>query len=58
MTIDGAAGYLAVSPWTIRALLDGGALRRVRLALPGQRELRRVLLDVHDLDSFIEACRD
>jgi len=47
-----AAGYLGVSPWTVRDLIDRGSLPRV--ALPG---VRRVLVDQRDLDRLVDASR-
>lgn len=46
-SIPEAAEYLALSPWTIRELIWKGALPKVQ---PN----RRILLDVRDLDAFIE----
>ena len=42
-----AARYLGRSPWTIRRLIRDGHLREVRQG-------RRVMLDIVDLDQFIE----
>ncbi len=53
-----AAAYLAVSPWTARALEATGVLMRVRVPLPNGGELRKVLFDVRDLDRLIEAWKD
>src|SRR6266849_1786319 len=50
LDVDGAAAYLGVSAWTIRDLDAGGQLPRVRLPLPGGKELRRLLYDRTDLD--------
>jgi hypothetical protein len=58
LDVDGSARYLSVSPWTIRDLYASGRLARVRLPLEGDRELRRLLFDVHDLDQLIEASKD
>jgi excisionase family DNA binding protein len=54
LTIDAAASYLSVSPWTVRDLLHAGTLQKVSVPV-GDRELRRVLLDRVDLDRLIEA---
>jgi hypothetical protein len=57
--LEGAATYMGrVSVWTIRDLIDNGSLPRVRVPLPGGRELRRVLVDVRDLDRLIEQAKD
>ena len=42
-----AGRYLGRSPWTIRRLIRDGVLREVRQG-------RRVMLDILDLDQFIE----
>ena len=43
-----AATYLGISYWTVRELIN-------REELPAVRIGRRVMLDVDDLDGFIEA---
>jgi hypothetical protein len=58
LDVEGAAAYLAISSWTLRDLHAAGRLPRVRLALAGDRECRRLLFDVHDLDQLIEASKD
>lgn len=58
LTVDGAAAYLAVSPWTVRDLIHAGALPRVRLPLPHGGELRKVLFDREDLDRLIARGKD
>jgi len=58
LDVDGAAAYLGVSAWTIRDLDAGGQLPRVRLPLPGGKELRRLLYDRTDLDRLIERSKD
>jgi hypothetical protein len=61
--IRAAARYLSVSVWSIRDLVAAGRLHPVRLPL-GQRpngeprELRRLLVDVHDLDRLIDASKE
>jgi hypothetical protein len=54
---EGAARYLAVSTWTVRDLEAAGHLPRVRLPLPGGRDLRKLLYDRADLDRLIEASK-
>jgi hypothetical protein len=39
----------------VRDLLSNGTLKRVRVPLPGGRELRRILLDRQDLDRLVES---
>ena len=58
LTTTQAAAYLGISYWTVRHLIDSGKLRRV--ALPGKDggPIRRVLLDVRDLDALIERAKD
>jgi len=58
LDLQGAAGYLAVSPWTIRDLEAAGILPRVRVPLPGGRDLRRLLFDREDLDRVIARWKD
>jgi len=52
MDVEAAAGYLGVSPWTVRDLVERGSLSRV--ALPG---VRRLLFDRCDLDRLIDMSR-
>jgi excisionase family DNA binding protein len=54
LDLPAAAAYLAVSVWTVRDLVHAGELKPVRLPAPGGRELRRILLDVSDLNALIE----
>lgn len=58
LDVVGAAAYLGVSQWTIRDLDAAGHLPRVRLPLPGGKELRRLLFDRTDLDRLIERSKD
>jgi hypothetical protein len=50
LDVKAAAAYLGLSPWTVRAL----PVPRVRLELSNGKELRRVLFDRRDLDTWIE----
>jgi excisionase family DNA binding protein len=52
LDVEAAAGYLGVSAWTVRDLVERGTLSRV--ALPG---VRRLLFDRCDLDRLIESSR-
>jgi excisionase family DNA binding protein len=54
----GAARYLSVSPLTIKAMDAAWLLPRVRLPLPNQGELRKLLFDRADLDAAIEAWKE
>jgi hypothetical protein len=58
LDVDGSARYLGVSPWTVRDLHASGRLPRVRLPLAGDKECRRLLFDVLDLDQLIEVSKD
>ena len=53
-----SAGYLGLSEWTIRTLEQQGILKRVRIPLPNQGELRKLLFDKADLDQLIESWKD
>ena len=53
-----AAAYLNVSVWAIRDLDAAGHLPRVRLPLPGGKELRRLLYDRADLDQLVDRSKD
>ena len=55
LSLEDAATYLGVSPWTVRDLEHAGTLTRVRIPLPRQGELRKLLFDRADLDRLIEA---
>ena len=48
LTVKEAGSYLALGPWRIRSLIYRGELPYVRLG-------RRILLDLKDLDSLVEA---
>jgi hypothetical protein len=58
LDLEAAATYLGVSPWTIRDLEAAGVLTRIRVPLPGGRELRKLLFDKGDLDRLIEAWKE
>jgi hypothetical protein len=58
LDLELAAAYLGVSPWTVRDLEAAGVLPRVRVPLPGGRELRKLLFDKADLDRLIEAWKE
>jgi hypothetical protein len=47
-----------MSPWTIRDLEAQGVLPRVRVPLPGGRELRKLLFDKADLDRLVGVWKD
>src|SRR5438445_1699610 len=52
LDVEASAGYLGVSAWTIRDLVERGTLSRV--ALPG---VRRLLFDRCELDHLVETSR-
>ena len=54
LDVEDAAAYLGISSWTLRDLHAAGRLPRVRLPLAGDRECRRLLFDVRDLDQLVE----
>jgi hypothetical protein len=58
LDLEAAASYLGVSPWTIRDLEAGGVLPRIRVPLPGGRELRKLLFDKADLDRLIDIWKE
>jgi excisionase family DNA binding protein len=52
-----AAAYLGVSYWTVRDLVLNGVVPAVRIPCPRSRDgrnIRRILIDRHDLDAFID----
>ena len=49
-SVDDAGVYLGISPWTIRAYVSSGKLPAIRAG-------RRVLLDIRDLDAWIERAK-
>jgi excisionase family DNA binding protein len=50
LSLRDAAVYVALSYWTLRELIWRGELPSVRVG-------RRVLVDLEDLDSFVERCK-
>ncbi len=58
LDLQRTAAYLGVSPWTVRDLEAGGILRRVRVPLPGNGELRKLLFDRADLDRLVETWKE
>lgn len=58
LDLHAAAAYLSISEWTVRDLEAAGILARVRIPLPNQGELRKVLLDRTDLDRLIEVWKE
>ncbi len=58
LDLSAAAAYLAVSTWTVRDLEATGTVARVRIPMPNDGELRKLLFDRTDLDELIEAWKD
>ncbi len=58
MSLEQAALYLGVSPWTVRDLEAAGVLSRVRIPLKNNGELRKLLFDREDLDRLIEGWKE
>jgi hypothetical protein len=58
LNLHDAALYLGVSEWTVRGLVDGGILKRVRIPLRNQGELRKLLFDLDELDRLIDTWKD
>ena len=63
--LEGAAAYLAVKPWNVRELIRLKLLPRVAVPLGPDRRgrradgrLRKVLIDVADLDRLVDAWKD
>src|SRR5262245_52896298 len=57
LNLRAAGTYLGVSYWTMRALVFGGLIPSVKIPCPRSndgRTIRRLLIDRHDLDEFIE----
>jgi hypothetical protein len=57
LDLQAAARYLGISYWTMRDLAMGGSIPIVRFPCPRARDgrvIRRVLIDLRDLDAFIE----
>lgn len=50
-SIEDAAVYLSISPWTVRSLIHNGKLKRVSFS-------RRVLIDKADLDKLIDSNKE
>ena len=58
LSLDATAAYLGISPWTVRDLEAAGVLPRVRIPLPNNGELRKLLFDREDLDRLIEGWKE
>ena len=61
LDLKAAATYLGLSYWTVRDLVLAGRLPTVKIPCPRSgdgRVIRRILLDRHDLDDFIEQSKE
>jgi len=60
LSLEQAALYLGCSPWTVRELAnkEDGVLKRVRIPLKKNGELRKLLFDREDLDRLIDGWKD
>jgi hypothetical protein len=65
-TVDEAARALRISPWSMRRLIEIGAVPRLNIACVSHRarrrdrdaRMRRVLVSAADVAAFIERCRE
>ncbi len=58
LSLEDAARYLGVSPWTVRELEWSGVLPRIRIPLGNGKELRKLLFDREDLNRLIDRWKD
>ena len=61
LDLKAAATYLGLSYWTVRDLVLAGRLPSVKIPCPRSgdgRTIRRILVDRHDLDAFIEQSKE
>jgi excisionase family DNA binding protein len=61
LDLKAAATYLGLSYWTVRDLVIAGRLPSVKIPCPRSgdgRSIRRILVDRHDLDAFIEQSKE
>ena len=58
LSLADAAALMAVSRWTVRRLIDIGALPTVRLPAADGRARRRILLDAADIQALIDRCKE
>ncbi len=55
LSLRDAARYLGMSQWTIRDMEHSSLLPRIRVPLPNNGELRKLLFAREDLDQAVEA---
>ena len=58
LNLSATAAYLGLSEWTVRDLEAAGTVARVRIPMPNNGELRKLLFDRTDLDHLIETWKD
>lgn len=61
LDLKAAAIYLGLSYWTVRDLVIAGRLPSVKIPCPRSgdgRTIRRILVDRHDLDDFIDQSKE
>ncbi len=58
LSLHDAARYLGMSEWTIRDMEHSGLLPRIRVPLPNNGELRKLLFAREDLDRAVEAWKE
>jgi Helix-turn-helix domain len=58
LDLHGAAAYLGLGERKLRELARSGILPRVRIPLPHDAEVRKLLFDRADLDRLIEAWKE
>jgi excisionase family DNA binding protein len=51
LNIDDAAGFLGLSPWTVRLYLRNNTLSHVKIG-------RRVLIEIEELERFVNSCKN
>jgi excisionase family DNA binding protein len=50
VNIDDAAGFLGLSPWTVRLYVRNNTLAHVKIG-------RRVLIEIEELERFVNSCK-
>jgi excisionase family DNA binding protein len=58
LDLNAAADYLGISYWTVRDLIHAGELPTVKPRGRDGRTIRRILIDVQDLDTLIERWKE
>lgn len=59
LDVKSAAAYLSLSTWSIRDLIESGKIPVVRIPHPWKegKHMDRVLIDVRELDAFIDSLK-